>query len=328
MLQVNLLDKQEFHTLAAEIFAILADNMSQIAPTENSREEDYRIWCRAMAEGLQAEQRKLALLYDNTRLAGYFQYSVFGTVFRMEEIQIIPTCQGAATQAFRLLLGFALSALEPGVKTVEAYANKSNEKSQGILRHMGLQIIGENKTGSGYRFQGEMQSLLSWYHTRIRRADKADLARLTDIYNQAICSKKATADVIPFTPEQREQWFLEHCRQERTPVYVYVDNAVVVGYCYLSPYRPGRQALESAAEISYYIDYAYHGMGIGSELIQHTIEQAKGLGYRSLIAILLSCNEASAALLKKYGFALWGTLPDIVFMEGQVYSHLYYGRHI
>lgn len=157
----------------------------------------------------------------------------------------------------------------------------------------------------------------------IRQATMNDLGRITAIYNQAIKSRKATGDTEIFTTEQRKHWFASH-NDKRTPVFVYENCGKVVGYCYLSEYRPGRQALKSIAEISYFIDFEYHRKGIGSKLAQHTIHAAKELGYKNLLAILLSCNNGSIALLKKYGFELWGTLPDIVYIDDNVYSH-YYG---
>ena len=159
----------------------------------------------------------------------------------------------------------------------------------------------------------------------IRLAEKNDLIRITDIYNQAIKTKKATADLSPFTAEQRAPWFLEHFENERAPIYVYEEDGIVAGYCCLTAYRPGRQALCSVAEISYYIDFGRQRKGIGGALVRHVIEKAKDLGYRNIIAIILSCNDGSAALLKKHGFMQWGTLPDIVYIEDMVYSHVYYG---
>jgi len=151
-----------------------------------------------------------------------------------------------------------------------------------------------------------------------------DLGRLTAIYNQAIESRQAVGDTELFTTEQRKHWFVSH-NGKRTPVFVYEDCGIVVGYCYLAEYRPGRQALESTAEISYFIDFEYHRKGIGIELAQHTIHAAKELGYKNLLAILLSCNSGSIALIKKCGFELWGTLPNIVYIDDNVYSHYYYG---
>lgn len=158
----------------------------------------------------------------------------------------------------------------------------------------------------------------------IRPATINDLERLTEIYNQAIATKKATADLLPLTAEQRKPWFSQF-DNPKTPIFVYEENGTVAGYCYLSSYRPGRQALESIAEISYYVDFAHHQKGIGSKLLEHTIGKAKELGYKNLLAILLSCNSSSIALLKKYGFTPWGTLPDIVYIGDAVYSHYYYG---
>ena len=53
----------------------------------------------------------------------------------------------------------------------------------------------------------------------IRKAILKDLTKITEIYNQAIESKKSTADTNPFTVTQREGWFLEHNRNRRTPIY-------------------------------------------------------------------------------------------------------------
>lgn len=159
----------------------------------------------------------------------------------------------------------------------------------------------------------------------IRVATIKDLPQVTEIYNQAIDSKKSTADMHPLTIEQRETWFFEHTQNKRTPILVYEENDVVVGYYCLSAYRPGRQALESIAELSYYVDFRHHRKGIGDKLLLHSMQQAQKLEYKNLLAIIISCNEGSAALLRKNGFQLWGTLPNIVYIESNVYSHLYYG---
>lgn len=159
----------------------------------------------------------------------------------------------------------------------------------------------------------------------IRLAALDDLDRITEIYNQAIESKRATADLLTFTPEQKKPWLLSHIENRRTPLHVFADKGTVVGFCYLSAYRPGRQALESIAEISYFVDLNHHRQGIASKLVQHALGMARKLEYKNLLAIVLSCNDSSVALLKKYGFVHWGTLPDIVYIDNNIYSHFYYG---
>jgi phosphinothricin acetyltransferase len=62
--------------------------------------------------------------------------------------------------------------------------------------------------------------------------------------------------------------------------------------------------------------------------VQHAIKEAPRLGKRILFGILLERNEASIRLMNKCGFELWGRLPDVAAFEGELVSHLYYGRKV
>lgn len=157
----------------------------------------------------------------------------------------------------------------------------------------------------------------------IRLAKPSDLETLTDIYNQAILSKRCTADMDTFTPNQRLKWFDEH-QSERYPLYVYELNDNVIGYATLSSYRP-RRAFEKTVEVSYYIDFNHHRMGIGDALLEHMINVARNLGYSTMIAILLGINKGSTGLLIKHGFEKYGEIPDIADFGDHTTSHMYYG---
>ena len=161
----------------------------------------------------------------------------------------------------------------------------------------------------------------------IRPAVSADLPRLTEIYNEAIRTGRCTGDTREFTEEERLPWFLEH-QDPAYPLFVFARDGEVLGYLYLTAYRKGRGALEGAVEVSYYLDFRVHGQGIGSRLLSHGIDAARSLGYHTLLAILLSCNQRSIALLQKFGFERWGCLPDIAEIRGERYSHFYFGRHL
>ena len=160
---------------------------------------------------------------------------------------------------------------------------------------------------------------------QIRKAMESDLERLTAIYNQAILDGNRTCDTEPFPTEARRAWLLEH-DQERFPLFTCLLKGKVVGYAYLSPYRSGRPALADTAEISCYLDFSIHGQGIGSRLMEFMLSEAPRLVFRTLVAILLDCNSASIALLKKYGFSEWGRLPEIACLSGCYFDHLYYGK--
>lgn len=158
----------------------------------------------------------------------------------------------------------------------------------------------------------------------IRCANRDDLKAITEIYNQAILKGGCTADTETFLPGQRLPWLKEHQSPE-FPLYVYEKDEQVVGYTYLSAYRPGRQATRLTAEVSFYIHQDYQHQGIGSSLLHYVIGKSRELGYQTLIAILLECNTASQKLLEKYGFMQWGRLPGVAVFDGEAIAHLYYG---
>lgn len=158
----------------------------------------------------------------------------------------------------------------------------------------------------------------------IRLAGQNDLGRIDEIYNQAIAMKMATADTIPYSRSERNRWFEAHT-PDVFPAYVAIVGERVVGYMTLSAYRPRREALKYAVEVSYFVDEAYRGKGIGSKLLEFGLLKASDLEYKFVIAILMGHNKASISLLKKFGFSEWGRLPEIAIYDNSWYDHLFYG---
>ena len=162
---------------------------------------------------------------------------------------------------------------------------------------------------------------------KIRHAQWSDLPRIVDIYNQAIQSQFATGDLSEFTVKERQDWFLKFDK-DNYPIYVAELDSKIVGYCTLSPYRPGREAMARVAEISYYVDFALHQKGIGSALIHHALSDCKRIGKNTLLAILLDINTPSIKILEKFGFKRWGHFPDIIQLKGKSCGHLVYGLKV
>jgi L-amino acid N-acyltransferase YncA len=160
---------------------------------------------------------------------------------------------------------------------------------------------------------------------RVRLAVEADLPAIDAIYNQAIAGRFLTADLKPIGAQRRREWFDVH-DSARYPVFVYKDDGQVLGWLSLSAYRPGREALQDVAEISYYVDEAHRGEGIGTRLMEHALAESIHMKKRVLFAVIIEGNDASLALLKKFGFEQWGYLPQVIACYGEVRGQLYLGK--
>lgn len=162
---------------------------------------------------------------------------------------------------------------------------------------------------------------------QIRTAERADLSSIVTIYNQAVPTHLSTANTTPYTVEGRKAWFIEHDPEKR-PIFVATVDDRVVGWCSLSWYRPGRAALRFTAEISYYVDTALQGRGIGSSLIRNALQACPSLGIKNLVAVVIDRNKGSRRLLEKMGFEQWGFLPRVLDFDGDECGEYYFGKRI
>jgi phosphinothricin acetyltransferase len=142
----------------------------------------------------------------------------------------------------------------------------------------------------------------------IRRAQLADLAAITEIYNEAILTTTATFDTEPKTPEQRLEWFRGH--DERHPIIVAVLEGQVVGWASISTWSE-RRAYDDTAETSFYVKSEFRGRGIGRRLKDAAIEDARRQGFHTLIARVAEGSDASLHLNESCGFVRVGTLREV-----------------
>lgn len=161
----------------------------------------------------------------------------------------------------------------------------------------------------------------------IRLAISDDILMINNIYNQAVDSRKSTADLDHITLEDRIMWFAEHDNKSY-PVFVKESDERVVAWTSISPYRKGRRGLSKVVEVSYYVDNQHFGKGIASELMNHVINHHNDFGFQHIICILLEINKPSIYFLEKFGFEKWGDLPNIVDLEGMICNHYIYGKTI
>ena len=161
----------------------------------------------------------------------------------------------------------------------------------------------------------------------IRNAKLEDIDRINDIHNQAINEKFKVAYLTSRTNDMMLEWFRKHDGKGH-PVYVAEIDNTVIGFAYIDSYRPGRAALKQTAEISYFVDKNYRGMGAGKKLIEFVESQCNNFGIKTLFAIIIDTNEASIKLIEKCGYKKWGHLPKIAIFDNTEVGHLYYGKRI
>jgi len=142
----------------------------------------------------------------------------------------------------------------------------------------------------------------------IRPAELSDLDAITAIYNEAILTTTASFDLEPQTREERLQWYESH--DPRFPILVAESEGPVVGWACLSRWRP-RKAYEGTAETSFYVKEDQRGQGIGRKLKQAIIEEARRLGFHTLIAGVAEGNHASLHLNQSFGFEIVGTFKEV-----------------
>lgn len=129
----------------------------------------------------------------------------------------------------------------------------------------------------------------------IREMVKDDWTRVAQIYKQGLESGIST-----FNTEcpSFEEWDTSHIKECR---FVDEEDGKVVGWIAISP-TSGRCVYRGCVEMSVYLDSAYHGKGIGANLVNKLLEEAKKAGFWSIYSAIISRNTASIALHKKCGF--------------------------
>jgi L-amino acid N-acyltransferase len=145
-------------------------------------------------------------------------------------------------------------------------------------------------------------------NVKIRRANLADLEAITAIYNEAILTTTATFDTEPKLVADRLPWFEEH--DARHPILVAEVDGEIVGWASLSRWSD-RSAYDDTAETSFYVSSQHRGQGLGRKLKQAIIDEAKSLGFHTLIARVAEGSSESLHLNEAFGFVHVGTLKQV-----------------
>jgi phosphinothricin acetyltransferase len=147
----------------------------------------------------------------------------------------------------------------------------------------------------------------------IELARPGDLGRIADLANRA-----AQTGVANFAtePEPLAHWQREWAAtSEYHPWLVARAGGRAIGFAKSSPHR-ARGAYGWTAELSVYIDEAWHGRGIGTALYRVLIPLLRAQGFVTLLAGITAGQVASERLHERAGFVRCGTFHRAGWKHG------------
>jgi L-amino acid N-acyltransferase YncA len=161
---------------------------------------------------------------------------------------------------------------------------------------------------------------------KIRDATPSDLPAIVGIYNAAIVTRIATAQLEPVTLESRRDWLKDHS-PEQHPFWVADWDGEVAGWLTIKPFIQ-RSAYRGTVELSVYVDEKFRRRGIAQALLEKAMAAAPALGIRAMVGLIFAHNEPSLRLFLKLGFARWGLFPGVALLDGVERDLTIMGWHV
>ncbi|MCI8594816.1 MAG: GNAT family N-acetyltransferase [Oscillospiraceae bacterium] len=139
----------------------------------------------------------------------------------------------------------------------------------------------------------------------VRAYGPADVARMTEIWNEVVRDGVAYPQTEPMTAEAAAAFFAE---QSFTAVAEDKETGEVVGLYILHPNNVGRCG--HIANASYAVGSQHRGKRVGRALVSHCLKKGGELGFRLLqFNAVVASNHSAIHLYESLGFVRIGTVP-------------------
>ncbi|MED5621278.1 GNAT family N-acetyltransferase [Ideonella sp. BN130291] len=150
------------------------------------------------------------------------------------------------------------------------------------------------------------------------------LAILT-IFNEAIATSTALWDYHARTPESMVGWFATK-RQHGYPVIgLETDSGELAAFASYGSFRAW-PAYKYTVEHSIYVQREHRGKGLGRQLLQRLVAEAREREVHVMVGGIDATNAASIALHRQLGFEHAGTVRQAGFKFGRWLDLAFYQR--
>ena len=140
---------------------------------------------------------------------------------------------------------------------------------------------------------------------RIRSAADSDRDAIWNIFHEVV----AAGDTYAFDPGMSREDALAYWFGAGTHTYVAENDGRVVGTYILRPNQPGPGS--HVANAAYMVAKDARGLGVGRKMAEHSLSEARRLGFRAMqFNFVVSTNESAIHLWQQLGFKIVGTLPE------------------
>ena len=116
-------------------------------------------------------------------------------------------------------------------------------------------------------------------------------------------------DVFAFDEKTTREQALQLWRGPASAAYIAELDGELVGTYYIKPNQPGRGS--HVCNAGYMVAGSARGRGVGRAMGEHSLAEARRLGYRAMqYNFVVATNTGALALWEKLGFEVVGRLPS------------------
>lgn len=139
----------------------------------------------------------------------------------------------------------------------------------------------------------------------IRKAIDSDKRAVWPIIKSVING----GDTYVLDPESPEDEMMAYWFSPEKHVYVAEDDGDILGTYWIKANQPGLGS--HVGNGAYMVSHDAKGKGVGRKMAEHSIEEARRLGFHSIqFNFVVKSNEVAVNLWKSVGFEVIGEVPD------------------